>query len=416
MTAQRKQLAILLAQMAYGMLAMALCLPSMPSWAGTFGASTAQVQLTFAAYVTAFGLMQLVYGPLSDRHGRRPMLLLGLVLAAAGSVLAALAHSIEVLALARAVQGMGAAAGVVVGRALVQDLYQGPERTRVMAWVGMAMGVTPPLATLLGGQLHERLGWASTFWLSASLAAALLAAVWWGLPRRHASSPAMQPVPPVEQQALWRGYLQLVRLPVYVWHVAILGFAYATLYAFLSGAPVVLAQHGVSPSGVGWFVLCMTASYIAGSFLTTRWIHRMSARRLMTLGQWLTLAGTGLMLLLAWLQVPVHWSMTLPLLLVGLGHGLLVPPTLAGTVGQIPALAGAAAAVAGLMQQVMGAAGSYTVGALEPVGVTTLAALMLVFTLLALASQWAAQSAARSTAPPPTQQSQPTQRGDNNRP
>jgi DHA1 family bicyclomycin/chloramphenicol resistance-like MFS transporter len=105
------------------------------------------------------------------------------------------------------------------------------------------------------------------------------------------------------------------------------------------------------------------------------------------------------MLGLALFEVPVHWSMTVPLLLVGLGHGLLVPPTLAGTVGQIPALAGSAAAVAGLMQQVMGAAGSYSVGAFDPVSVALLAALMLGFSLLALASQWGlhrAQSRARA--------------------
>lgn len=400
MTPHRGRLALLLAQMAYGMLAMALCLPSMPSWVTTFGVSTAQVQLTFAAYVAAFGVMQLLYGPLSDRHGRRPVLLGGLVLAAVGSVLAALATGIEALTLARGLQGAGTAAGVVVGRALVQDLYQGNDRTRIMAWVGMAMGVTPPLATLLGGQLHDRLGWASNFWLSAALALGLLVAVWWGLPR--GSQAAAQPVHGATHAAatgLWRGYWQLARLPVYVWHVAMLGFIYATLYAFLSGAPVVLAQHGVGASQVGWFVLCMTASYIAGSFLTGRWIHRVSGRELMVRGQWLTLAGAVLMLGLALFEVPVHWSMTVPLLLVGLGHGLLVPPTLAGTVGQIPALAGSAAAVAGLMQQVMGAAGSYSVGAFDPVSVALLAALMLGFSLLALASQWGlhrAQSRARA--------------------
>jgi len=106
MTPHRGRLALLLAQMAYGMLAMALCLPSMPSWVATFGVSTAQVQLTFAAYVAAFGVMQLLYGPLSDRHGRRPVLLGGLVLAAVGSVLAALATGIEALTLARGLQGI----------------------------------------------------------------------------------------------------------------------------------------------------------------------------------------------------------------------------------------------------------------------------------------------------------------------
>lgn len=389
MTTRPWTLPILLAQIAFGILAMALCLPSMPAWVDAFGVSTAQVQLTFAAYVAAFGVMQLFYGPWSDRHGRRPVLLAGLALALAGSLLAALVTTIELLVLARGLQGAGTAAGVVVGRALVQDLYQGPDRTRIMAYVGMVMGVMPPLATLLGGQMHDRLGWASTFWLATGLALVLLCSVWWGLPR--AARPAT--AGPMPGMNLWRSYRQLARMPVYVWHVAVLSLTYASLYVFLSGAPVVLARHGIGASAVGWFVLCMTASYIAGSFLTSRWIHRLSGRELMTRGQWLALSGTGLMLLLAWLDVPVHWSMTVPLLLVGLGHGLLMPPTLAGTVGQIPALAGSAAAVAGLMQQVMGAAGSYSVGAFDPVSVGLLAALMLGFSVLALGSQWGLQRA-----------------------
>lgn len=393
MTPRPWTLPILLAQIAFGMLAMALCLPSMPAWVDAFGVGTAQVQLTFAAYVAAFGWMQLFYGPWSDRHGRRPVLLAGLALAAAGSLLAALASDVGTLMLARGLQGAGTAAGVVVGRALVQDLYTGTDRTRIMAYVGMAMGVSPPLGTLLGGQLHDRFGWASTFWLATMLALLLWGAVWWGLPRTASSASGAV----AGWKDMWHGYARLARLPVFRWHVALLGFTYATLYAFLSGAPVVLAAQGVGAAEVGWFVLCMTASYILGSFLTSRWIRRTSGYTLMSLGQWITLAGVALMLALAWWKAPVIWSMTLPLMLVGLGHGLLVPPTLAGTVGQLPALAGSAAAVAGLAQQFMGAAGSFSLGLFETPGVPTLAGLMLLYTLCAMG----AQTRLFSRAPPP---------------
>ncbi|MFT5933443.1 MAG: DHA1 family bicyclomycin/chloramphenicol resistance-like MFS transporter, partial [Hydrogenophaga sp.] len=152
-------IANLLSQLAFGLLAMTICLPSMQEWSAIFSSSQAAVQLTFSGFVVAYGLLQLVYGPLSDRWGRKRVLLLGLAVACAGSVMAALAPDLNTLIAARVLQGAGCAAGMVVGRALVQDLFQGPQRTRVMAYVGMAMGLVPPVATVLGGQMHVVLGW-----------------------------------------------------------------------------------------------------------------------------------------------------------------------------------------------------------------------------------------------------------------
>ena len=151
-------IANLVGQLAFGLLAMTICIPSMQEWGAIFGSSQAAVQLTFSGYVVAYGGLQLIYGPLSDRLGRKRILLLGLGLAGVGSIWGALAGDLFSLTSARVLQGAGAAAGMVVGRAMVQDLFAGPERTRVMAYIGMAMGVCPPLATIVGGQLHVRLG------------------------------------------------------------------------------------------------------------------------------------------------------------------------------------------------------------------------------------------------------------------
>src|SRR5690606_32815648 len=121
----------LIAQLAFGLFAMAICLPSMQEWGTLLNASPGQVQLTLSGYVAAFGVFQLVYGPLSDRHGRRRVLLVGLALALAASLAAVFATDIRALILARVVQGAGCAAGMVIARAAVQDLFEGPQRTRV---------------------------------------------------------------------------------------------------------------------------------------------------------------------------------------------------------------------------------------------------------------------------------------------
>jgi len=128
-----------------------------------------------------FGGLQMVYGPLSDRHGRKGVLMAGLALAGVGSLLAAMAGSLNGLIAARLLQGAGCAAGMVVARSMVQDHFEGPQRTRIMAYTGMAMGMCPPLATIVGGQLHVWLGWQSNFLLIAALALVMLFAAWRGI-------------------------------------------------------------------------------------------------------------------------------------------------------------------------------------------------------------------------------------------
>lgn len=378
--------AALIAQIAFGLIAMTICLPSMPDWGREFGTSTTAVQLSFSGFVLTYGVLQLLYGPLSDRLGRRPVLLAGLAVAAVGSVAAALAPSLPALVAARALQGAGAAAGMVVGRALVQDLFHGPERTRVMGFVGMVMGLCPPGATLLGGQLHERLGWQANFWFVAVLALGVAAASWRLLPAEPPPAHTVQPW----ARTLATAYARLLRERAYLRFVGILGLTTATFYAFLSGAPQVLAAMGVGPAQMGWVIMAVPLSYIVGNALATRWARLVGDRRLMRWGQTLSVVGLALGLGAALSGVPAlsgPVAFAAPLALLGLGHGLLMPPTLTGTVGVVPALAGAAAAGAGLTQQLTGALGGYAVGFVLHAQAAGLLTLMLGCALLAAALQ-----------------------------
>jgi DHA1 family bicyclomycin/chloramphenicol resistance-like MFS transporter len=373
----------LIAQLAFGLMVMTICLPSMPSWVDGFGASTAVVQLTFSAYVVAFGVFQLLYGPLSDRLGRRPILMAGLVVAVIGSLAAMVATDLPTLIAARVLQGAGTAAGMVIGRALVQDLFDGADRTRVMAIVGMAMGLSPPAATLLGGQLHVQWGWTSNFALVAGLGVLLFVAAWRGLPDEGRPAKA----PGHWARAMAKAYARLGREPDFRRFVTILAMSTATFYAFLAGAPLVLGRLGVGPAHMGLYIMAIPLAYIGGNALATRLAHAAGDRALMRWGQATTL--TGLLLMLGLVLAGRHGALAFaaPLALVGLGHGLLMPPTLSGTVGVIPALAGSAAAVGGLLQQLMGAAGGYVVGLVPHDTALGVGALMLLFTVCALLAQ-----------------------------
>jgi DHA1 family bicyclomycin/chloramphenicol resistance-like MFS transporter len=373
----------IIAQITFGLLAMTICLPSIQEWGQIFGAEQASVQLTFSGYVIAYGAAQLVFGPMSDRFGRRPMLMAGLVIGGLASLLAAFATSLPALILARVLQGVGGAASTAVGRAMIQDLFAGPERTRVMAYVGMTMGLMPPSATIIGGSVHEWLGWQANFLIMAALAVVLMLAGLLGLP-------AGVRKPPTGRHWLSEmvgGYGLLMREPRFLLFVVILSSSVATFYTFLSGAPLVLGSYGVGPGGVGFYIMAVPLSYVVGNFGTTRLIGRVGEAWLMNVGQMLTLSGIALMTALGFAGWHDPLAFALPLLLMGVGHGFFVPVCLARTVGLVPAVAGTAAAVTGLVQQWTGAVGGYAVGLVSHDGSANLGTLMLAFAMIAIVAQ-----------------------------
>jgi DHA1 family bicyclomycin/chloramphenicol resistance-like MFS transporter len=264
-----------------------------------------------------------------------------------------------------------------------------------MAYVGMTLGLCPPTGTVVGGQIHEALGWQANFVLAAGLGVVLLAAAWWGLPRQAPQADDADPARPARGAlavlaGMGQAYAQLLRMPVYLLHVAILGLTTAAFYMFLAAAPSVLRSYGVGPGEVGFFIMVVPLSYILGNFLTSRLVRRWGGPRLMRLGQGFSLTGTALMLALGLAGEHSAWAFVGPLLLLGIGHGLLVPPCLVATVALVPTLAGAASGLAGVTQQLTGALGGYLVGWVSHANHVGLAALMLAATVLASLARVAA--------------------------
>ncbi|MEZ5738292.1 MAG: MFS transporter [Burkholderiaceae bacterium] len=305
-----------LGQVSLGLLAMTLCLPSIPSWLELFDATQGKVQLTYSAYLVTFALAQLIYGPLSDNYGRRRVLLAGLLIGLLGTVLAAMAPTLDLLILARALQGAGTCAGMTIGRAMIQDSFVGPSRTRLMAWIGVVMGLCPPLGTLIGGQLHVHFGWRSTFvFMAGVIVLAIIAA--WRLPHDSKRGAVGRSAAQIAGS-----YRELLATPSFLSFCLIAAFSSATFLVFLGAAPTVFSALGVAPESIGWYILFIPGSYIAGNLATTRIIGWLPDRTMMALGQGLSLTGIVLVLVLSVAGLHHPLAVAMPLMLVGLGHGL----------------------------------------------------------------------------------------------
>lgn len=182
-------------------------------------------------------------------------------------------------------------------------------------------------------------------------------------------------------------YKQLLRNPSFLMYMVILSCATAAFYTMLGGAPIVLKSYGVGPDGVGFYIMFGPLSYIVGNFLTSHLVHRLGERQVMMWGQGITFASVVFMVGLSVLGWKAPLAFALPLLFLGLGHGLLVPPALTGSIGLMPALAGSAAGAIGLMQQWVGAVGGYSVGWVSHDDATNLGLLMAVFATTSLVAQ-----------------------------
>ncbi len=352
---------ILVAISAIGPLALNIFIPSMPGLQGEFGISYGVAQLTLTLYLMGMAGCQIAYGPLSDRHGRRPLLLLGLTLFVAASAIAAAAPSIEVLVGARLLQAVGGAAGLVLARAMVRDVYSREKSASVIAYVTMAFVVAPMVAPAIGGALDAVAGWRAGFWLVAGLGAVALLISWRLLPETHHNRSSSAPA-----FGLLSGARHLFAMQRFRGYALTLAFGSAVFFAFLGGAPHVMVDVlGRMPVEYGLWFVAISLGYMAGNFLSGRHSERLGIDRLILLGTGLTLAG-GIMCLIAAISgLLAPATLFVPMAVAAFGNGLTIPNCTAGAISVDPRLTGAAAGWSGFTQMACGAAASQLVGSLQ---------------------------------------------------
>jgi len=340
--------ALLAALTAIGPLSTDMYLPSLPDIARQLGAPTAQVQLTISAYLIGFAVGQIFYGPVSDRHGRKPVLLAALALYCVASLVCAMASSIDMLIAARFAQALGGSGGIVLARAIVRDLHSGARAGRELSLIGSVMALAPVLAPVVGGVLQTGFGWRSIF--VTLVAAGLTGAgiVWLLLPETLARR-AAEPVSPA---SMLKSYRAVARNPAYLAYLGLATTSYAGLFAWISGASFVLQNlYGLSPLSFGVAFALGSVGYMTGTTIAARLVIRFGIDGITGLGSCALAAGGLGMVAAVALGFNSAASLVLPVAIYLAGLGMVLPQAIAGAMTPFPERAGAASALLGFVQQ-----------------------------------------------------------------
>lgn len=323
-----------------------LYLASLPSLSQIFAVPPSTVQLTLSLFVIGFGAAQLVIGPLSDRYGRRPVLLWGLSLYLAGSVLCGLAPSIELLIAARFLQAVGCCSAAMLSRAIVRDAWDAEHSVRVIARASTWLSLAPLFGPILGSYLQVEFGWRAAFVVHALFSAFLLAMTAWRLPETN-----MHRNPDATNLGGLLANFRLLLGAREFWAYALpAALSYGALFAFISGASLVLIRVLQVPTA--YFGYCFAfgvSGYLMGTLVCRRLLARLGTAATFRVGSALSLFGS-LLFLAAVLAGLSHWALvTLAMFLTMAAHGINYPIGQSGAVAPFPRQAGTAAGLMGAM-------------------------------------------------------------------
>lgn len=343
-----RSLAVLLAGLsALGPFSIDTYLPSFPEMAANLGASQVEIQQTLTAYLGAFAFMTLWHGALSDSFGRRRVVLIGLVIYTVASLGCAFATRIEHLWLLRALQGMSAGAGMVVGRAVVRDIYEGATAQKMLAHIGVMFALAPAVAPMIGGWLQVAFGWRSVFYFLTLLGAILWLSSWWVL---------SESLPPGRRQPfaaghLWQGYRQVLGNPAFLLWCVAFAFMFGGFFIYVLSAPVFLMQHlGRGETEFIWLFGPAMAGLMAGSWLAGRIAGRWTPGATLLRAFLILGAGAGINLAISFTLPPgIPWSIV-HLFVYNLGMGLAMPALTLLALDCFPDRRGMAASCQSLIQ------------------------------------------------------------------
>lgn len=376
----RGMILLLAAASALGPVAMQIMLPAIPIVRESFQISVSNAQLTLSLSMFSIAIATLIYGPLSDRFGRRPIMLVGIAVTVLGSALCMLAGSIEWLIAGRIVQAAGGAVGLVLARAIVRDVYPADQAAGIIATLVMFMVVMPMLSPMVGGELLVRYEWHSIFYLVAAISILMLI-----LMHRYLPETLAVPVKFTGVISMLKGFMTLLRSRTFSAYAFNVAFVSVVFFTFISAAPeIMVSVLNRQPNEYGYYFIMVPAAFMAGNYLTRGYSRKLGIHRMITMGSRLSILGITIAIVLHALGLHHPLALFMPIALTTFGNGISLPNAQAGAINEFPQMAGTASGLTGFLQMGLSAVAAQLVALIFNGTVYPMLLLMLAAAIISL--------------------------------
>ena len=347
-----KQLIVLLAATsALGPAGMQILLPALPVIQADFSVSNDVAQLTLSLSMLSIAIGTLVYGPMSDKYGRKPIMLLGIFIAIIGSIFCYLADSIGWLITGRIVQAFGGAVGLVLARAIVRDVYDAEESARVIATLVMVMVIAPMMSPALGGEMMKYFGWESVFLVVAS--ASLIIFVFLILRQPET---LVTPVPFKGVGSMLRTFASLLESRAFCGYAFCVTFVSVVFFSFISAAPeIMVSVLNRPPTEYGYYFVLVPIGFMIGNYITRHFGRSISIDSMIVMGSTIAIGGIMLAIVLTILGINHPLALFVPVSIAVCGNGITLPNAQASAINEFPQYAGSASGLTGFLQMTVSA-------------------------------------------------------------
>lgn len=376
-----KRMIILLAAVsALGPVGMQILLPALPVIKQKFYVTNDVAQLTLSLSMLAIAIGTLVYGPLSDKFGRKRVMLVGIVITIFGSIVCFVADSIMLLISGRFIQAFGGAVGLVLARAIVRDVYGPEEAARVIATLVMVMVVLPMMSPALGGELMQRFGFESVFIVIAFASAIAFVFLFLWLPETLA-----KPVPFEGVKSMLMTFSKLFASRVFCGYAFCVTFVSVVFFSFISAAPeIMVSVLKRPPTEYGYYFIMIPAGFMTGNYVARHYGRTISIDNMIAIGASIGVFGIVLALLLQTLGMSSPVALFLPIALAVFGNGITLPNAQAAAINEFPEYAGTASGLTGFLQMAVSSVAAQAVALIFNGTVYPLLGLMLVASIISL--------------------------------
>ncbi len=355
--------------------------PGIPSLRDFYGVDTSRANLAFSIYVFAFGFMQLIYGPISDRFGRRPVLVSGMVLYCLACLFCAFAPTFETLLIGRALQGAAASAAPAVARAVIRDLYGADGSRKVLSYVMSAFGLVAIATPIIGGFLVAWNGWQASFIFCALYALVCIILIYSFLKESRPRNGSEN----LDLRKIFLLYLRLTPNRLFALNCATNLFMYASMFVWLSGSMLVLIDgYELEAKAAGFLLALGSAGFMVGAWVSGRVGTTYGPNKLILLGSGIAILSALSIILFSLFGIRHGYAVALPAFVWMFGHGLHYPQSMAGAIAPFPENAGAASSLIGFYQTTAAAIMAFIMGLVHDGTAIPFGTLMLILSIAAL--------------------------------